>query len=91
MRDNSVVPEPQGQGKVAILVAISVSIVLLVFDSMQCKRRRYDIASTEVGEVSGGRVTQQAFDASTRRTAKSTMQRCQEREATVERSPRKRK
>ena len=29
MRDNSVVPEPQGQGKVAILVAISVSIVLL--------------------------------------------------------------
>ena len=29
---------------------------------MQCKRRRYDIASTEVGEVSGGRVTQQAFE-----------------------------
>ena len=29
MRDKSVVPEPQGQGKVAILVAISVSIVLL--------------------------------------------------------------
>ena len=29
MRDISVVPEPQGQGKVAILVAISVSIVLL--------------------------------------------------------------
>ena len=28
-RDISVVPEPQGQGKVAILVAISVSIVLL--------------------------------------------------------------
>ena len=29
MRDISVVPEPQGQGKVAILVAISVSTVLL--------------------------------------------------------------
>ena len=29
MRDIFVVPEPQGQGKVAILVAISVSIVLL--------------------------------------------------------------
>ena len=29
---------------------------------MQCKRRRNDFASTEVGEVSGGRVTQQAFE-----------------------------
>ena len=30
--------------------------------AMQCKRRRNDFASTEVGEVSGGRVTQQAFE-----------------------------
>ena len=29
---------------------------------MQDKRRRNDFASTEVGEVKGGRVTQQAFD-----------------------------
>ena len=30
---------------------------------MQDKRRRNDFASTEVGQVSGGRVTQQAFEA----------------------------
>ena len=29
---------------------------------MQDKRRRNDFASTEVGEATGGRVTQQAFD-----------------------------
>ena len=29
---------------------------------MQGKRRRNDFASTEVGEVKGGRVTQQAFE-----------------------------
>ena len=29
---------------------------------MQDKRRRNDFASTEVGEVKGGRVTQQAFE-----------------------------
>ena len=29
---------------------------------MQDKRRRDDFASTEVGEATGGRVTQQAFD-----------------------------
>ena len=29
---------------------------------MQDKRRRDDFASTEVGEVKGGRVTQQAFE-----------------------------
>ena len=29
---------------------------------MWCKRRRNDFASTEVGEVKGGRVTQQAFE-----------------------------
>ena len=61
------------------------------FRPMQCKRRRNDSASTEVGEVSGGRVTQQAFEASTRRTAKSTMQRCQEREAMGRKTPEKKK
>ena len=30
--------------------------------AMQDKRRRNDFASTEVGEVKGGRVTQQAFE-----------------------------
>ena len=34
-------------------------------------------------------MTQQAFEASTRRTAKSAMQRCQEREATGGRTPKK--
>ena len=29
---------------------------------MKCERRRNDIASTEVGKVSGGRVTQLAFE-----------------------------
>ena len=32
------------------------------FTHMQDKRRRNDFASTEVGEVKGGRVTQQAFE-----------------------------
>ena len=31
-------------------------------EAMQDKRRRNDFASTEVGEVKGGRVTQQAFE-----------------------------
>ena len=45
MRDIFVVPEPQGQGKVAILVAISVSIVLLsIFPRLNgCKAGRTEL------------------------------------------------
>ena len=56
---------------------------------MQDKRRRNDFASTEVGEVKGGRVTQQAFEVAYKKDSGISMQRCQEREATGGRTPRK--
>ena len=56
---------------------------------MQDKRRRNDFASTEVGEVKGGRVTQQAFEVAHKKDSGISMQRCQEREATGGRTPRK--
>ena len=49
---------------------------------LQDKRRRDDFASTEVGEVKGGRVTQQAFEVAYKKDSGISMQRCQEREAT---------
>ena len=56
---------------------------------MQDKRRRNDFASTEVGEVKGGRVTQQAFEVAYKKDSGISIQRCQEREATGGRTPRK--
>ena len=56
---------------------------------MQDKRRRNDFASTEVGEGKGGRVTQQAFEVAYKKDSGISMQRCQEREATGGRTPRK--
>ena len=46
MRDISVVPEPQGQGKVAILVAIEASIVLL---SILPRLNGFKAGRTELG------------------------------------------
>ena len=40
----------------------TASVNSVGFLSIQDKRRRNDFASTEVGEVKGGRVTQQAFE-----------------------------
>ena len=61
----------------------------VLFCTMQDKRRRNDFASTEVGEVKGGRVTQQAFAVAHKKDSGISMQRCQEREATGGRTPRK--